>query len=209
MESALAVSNLILWIVVIVLGVTVLALARQVGVLFERIAPAGALMIGAGPGVGDEAPIMDLETLDGKPIRLGGPSEASRTTLIFFLSPTCPICDTLLPVLRSLKKDESGWLDIVLASDGELAEQRAFHERKHLAEFPYIVSTQLGLTYQVGKLPFAVLIDEAGVVRSKGLTNNREHLESLFEAKERGVSSIQEYVAQHHAGGADGKRDVA
>ena len=59
MESALAVSNLILWIVVIVLGVTVLALARQVGVLFERIAPAGALMIGAGPGVGDEAPIMD------------------------------------------------------------------------------------------------------------------------------------------------------
>ena len=112
-------------------------------------------------------------------------------------------------MLRSLKKDESGWLDIVLASDGELAEQRAFHERKHLAEFPYIVSTQLGLTYQVGKLPFAVLIDEAGVVRSKGLTNNREHLESLFEAKERGVSSIQEYVAQHHAGGADGKRDVA
>ena len=55
MESALAVSNLILWIVIIVLGVTVLALARQVGVLFERIAPAGALMIGAGPGVGAAA----------------------------------------------------------------------------------------------------------------------------------------------------------
>ena len=147
MESALAVSNIMLWIAVIVLGVTVLALARQVGVLYERIAPAGALMIGAGPGVGDEAPIMDLETLDGKPIRLGGPHAVPRTTLIFFLSPTCPICDTLLPVLRSLKKDESDWLDIVLASDGELAEQRAFHERKRLSDFPYIVSTQLGLTY--------------------------------------------------------------
>lgn len=209
MESALAVSNMILWVVVVALGLTVLALARQVGVLYERIAPAGALMIGAGPAVGDEAPVMDLEELDGKPIRLGGPSEASRTTLIFFLSPTCPVCDTLLPVLRSLRKDEGKWLDIVLTSDGELAEQRAFRTRKRLTDFPYVVSTQLGLTYQVGKLPFAVLIDELGVVRAKGLTNNREHLESLFEAKERGVSSIQEYVAQNTSDGDDDKRDVA
>ena len=209
MESALAVSNMILWVVVVVLGLTVLALARQVGVLYERIAPAGALMIGAGPGVGDEAPLMDLEELDGKPIRLGGASEQSRTTLIFFLSPTCPICDTLLPVLRSLRKDEGAWLDIVLASDGELAEQRAFRATKRLTDFPYVVSTQLGLTYQVGKLPFAVLIDELGVVRAKGLTNNREHLESLFEAKERGVSSIQEYVAQNISEGGDNTRGVA
>ena len=209
METALITSNMILWVVVVVLGLTVLALARQVGVLYERIAPAGALMIGAGPAVGDEAPVMELEELDGKPIRLGGPSEASRTTLIFFLSPTCPVCDTLLPVLRSLRKDEGNWLDIVLTSDGELAEQRAFRTRKRLTDFPYVVSTQLGLTYQVGKLPFAVLIDEAGVVRAKGLTNNREHLESLFEAKERGVSSIQEYVAQNSSDGGDDKRDVA
>lgn len=207
MDSALLVSNLILWVVVIALGVTVLALARQVGVLYERIAPAGALMIGAGPDVGDPAPVLDFETLGGGPIRLGGASEAARTTLLFFLSPTCPVCDTLIPVLRSLRKDESAWLDIVLASDGDLAEQREFVERKHLGEFRYVVSTQLGITYQVGKLPYAVLIDEQGVVRAKGLTNNREHLESLFEAKERGVSSIQEYVAQHHAG--DAKRDVA
>lgn len=199
MESALITSNMILWVVVVVLGLTVLALARQVGVLYERIAPAGALMIGAGPAVGDEAPVMDLEELGGKPIRLGGPSDAARTTLIFFLSPTCPVCDTLLPVLRSLRKDEGSWLDIVLTSDGELAEQRAFRTRKRLTDFPYVVSTQLGLTYQVGKLPFAVLIDEQGVVRAKGLTNNREHLESLFEAKERGVSSIQEYVEQRSA----------
>ena len=209
MDVALAVSNMILWVVVVVLGLTVLALARQVGVLYERIAPAGALMIGAGPGVGDEAPLMDLEELDGKPIRLGGASDQSRTTLIFFLSPTCPICDTLLPVLRSLRKDEGGWLDIVLASDGELAEQRAFRTTKRLTDFPYVVSTQLGLTYQVGKLPFAVLIDELGIVRAKGLTNNREHLESLFEAKERGVSSIQEYVAQNMSDGGDDRRDVA
>ena len=112
-------------------------------------------------------------------------------------------------MLRSLRRDESAWLDIVLASDGELHEQRAFRDRKRLGDFPYIVSTQLGLTYQVGKLPFAVLIDETGIVGAKGLINNREHLESLFEAKERGVSSIQEYVAQQTDDDSDGKRNVA
>lgn len=207
MESALFVSNIVLWIVVIALGVTVLALARQIGVLYERVAPAGALMIAAGPDVGETAPVLEFETLQGEPLTVGGASEAGRTTLLFFLSPTCPVCDTLIPVLRSMRNDERTWLDIVLASDGELAEQRAFVERKELGEFPYVVSTQLGVTYQVGKLPYAVLLDEQGVVRAKGLTNNREHLESLFEAKERGVSSLQEFVAQR--GAPDGTRDVA
>lgn len=206
MDGALIASNLVLWVVVIALGVTVLALARQVGVLHERIAPAGALMIGRGPQVGDAAPIMEFDALDGTHVRVGGDSPNGRNTLLFFLSPTCPVCDTLLPVLRSLGKDEAGWLDIVLASDGEPELHRAFYEAKDLRAFPYIVSAQLGLAYQVGKLPFAILIDEAGTVRGRGLTNNREHLESLFEAKERGVSSIQEYVAQRSSGGT---RDVA
>ena len=42
--DTVVVSNVILWIVVIVLGLVVLALARQVGTLHERVAPAGALM---------------------------------------------------------------------------------------------------------------------------------------------------------------------
>jgi methylamine dehydrogenase accessory protein MauD len=52
----------------------------------------------------------------------------------------------------------------------------------------------------VAKLPYAVLIDEAGIVRAKGLVNTREHLESLFEAKERGVGSIQEFVERERRG---------
>src|SRR5262249_12684079 len=51
-----------------------------------------------------------------------------------------------------------------------------------------------GMTWQVGKLPYAPLGDAGGVVRAKGLVNTREHLESLFEAMERGVASIQDYI---------------
>jgi hypothetical protein len=45
-------------------------------------------------------------------------------------------------------------------------------------------------------LPYAVLLDEEGRVASLGLINSREHLESLFEAKEHGVASIQDYLAR-------------
>jgi len=50
----------------------------------------------------------------------------------------------------------------------------------------------------VGKLPFAVLLDDKGVVLSKGLVNSREHLESLVIAHEMGVHSVQDYVARMH-----------
>ena len=72
--------------------------------------------------------------------------------------------------------------------------------REHKLEgFPYVVSPVVGMTYQVGKLPYAVLIDELGIVRAKGLVNSREHLESLLVAKETGYASIQAYLD------ADGK----
>jgi methylamine dehydrogenase accessory protein MauD len=194
MDNVLVVSNIILWLLVIGLGLTVLALARQVGVLYERIAPAGALMISQGPEIGEVAPQFELETLAGEPIAVGGVPASGKSTLLFFLSPTCPVCNTLIPVLKSIHRSESKWLDVVFASDGDTAVQRAFVDKKELGDFPFILSTELGMTYQVEKLPFAVLLDDKGVLRAKGLTNNREHLESLFEAMEQGVASIQEFM---------------
>ena len=202
MDNLLLVSNAILWVLVIGLALTVLALARQVGVLYERIAPAGALMISQGPAVGDVAPEFQLETLDGQRITLGGVPQSKKSTLLFFLSPTCPVCNTLIPVLKSIQRSESSWLDIVLASDGEVESQRSFVQRKELGQFPFVLSGELGMTYQVAKLPFAVLLDEQGVLRAKGLTNNREHLESLFEAMEQGVASIQEFMTKRRRGTA-------
>jgi hypothetical protein len=48
----------------------------------------------------------------------------------------------------------------------------------------------------VSKLPYGVLIDEQGRIASLGIVNSREHLDSLFEAKERKVASIQEFVGR-------------
>ena len=203
MPEALVVSNLLLWIIVLILGVIVFALVRQIGVLYERVAPAGALMVNQSLRPGDAAPEMDLLTVDNKKIRIGGARDPARSLLLFFLAPDCPVCKTLLPVLFSAQKEESGWLDIVLASDGPVEQHRKFITQHELSRFDYVLSEILGRSYGVGKLPYSVLIDEQGKVVTMGIINSREHLESLFEAKEHGVASIQEYVKKYHADEAE------
>ena len=151
---------------------------------------------------GDPAPEITVEALDGATLTLGGEPESGawpRATLIFFLAPDCPVCKTLLPVLRSVAKSES-WVDIVLASDGgSAAEHAAYVAEQDIGGFPYVLSESLGRSYGVGRLPYAVLIDERGRIASLGLVNSREHLESLFEAKERHAPSIQHYMQQQAA----------
>jgi methylamine dehydrogenase accessory protein MauD len=193
--SFLIASQIALWIGLGVLALVCMALARQIGVLHQRIAPAGALALRQPLKVGDPTPQLTLPSLDGSIVQIGG-VRGGRSQLLLFVSPDCTICDALLPAVRSAQKAEAGWLDIILASDGALERHDAFVRDKNLAKFPYVVSEQLGRSYGVAKLPYAVLIDEAGRLSSTGLVNTREHLESLFVAKETGVSNIQQFLGQ-------------
>ncbi|HUY38567.1 MAG TPA: methylamine dehydrogenase accessory protein MauD, partial [Candidatus Binataceae bacterium] len=168
------------------------------GVLHERIAPMGALTIDKGPKEGEAAPMFELTDLRRHPTLIGGVNERGQGTLLFFLSPSCPVCKKMLPILKSFRASGEQALQIVLASDGDPEEHQRFVAAYGLSDFPYVLSQELGMTYRVAKLPYAVLIDEAGIVRAKGLINTREHLESLLEAKERGVASIQEYLHAAH-----------
>ena len=182
-----------MWLLAL-LGVVCVALARQIGVLHQRIAPAGALSLRQPLKIGDSTPEMALTALDGSTVQIGG--RAGRAQLLLFISPDCKICDALLPAVRSAQGAERQWLDIVLASDGESDRHAEFVREQHLSKFPYVVSEHLGRSYGVAKLPYAVLIDEAGKLSSTGLVNTREHLESLFVAKETGVSNIQQFLGQ-------------
>ena len=192
--EALLVSNLLLWVLVCILSLVVVALTRQVGLLHERVAPVGALAIERGPRVGERAPELSVESLDGRTLQLGGVDPDGRKRLLFFLSPSCPVCATLLPTLRAMIDSAEGGTPLLFASDGPRAEHEAFCKDKSIAPSDYILSRELGLAYEVSKLPFAVLIDASGTIRAKGLVNTREHVESLFEAERLGVASLQEYL---------------
>jgi len=200
MLEALLISNVILWVLLVALAAIVVALIRQIGVLHERVAPAGALVGREGPRIGEAAPRFDLLDWSGQRRTVGGPDAERKSTLLVFISPTCPVCKTLLPILDSVMRTEQRGLRLVLASDGPRDEHDAFVRAHALAERGYVLSHELGMAYQVGKLPYAALIDADGVLRAKGLVNTREHVESLFEAMEQGVGSIQDYLRRDVSG---------
>lgn len=191
--DALTVSVVLLWAAVIALGVLVWALSRQVGVLFERVAPMGALVTDAGPAVGAASPSFALTGIQSESVTIGGP--ARKPTLIFFLSPSCPVCKKLIPVLKALVRDEKRALSVVLASDGEQAEHLRFVHEQQLDAMPYVLSTDLGMSYRVSRLPYAVLLDAQGTVAAKGLVNSREQLDSLLNAHDMQTPTIQQYLS--------------
>lgn len=195
MTEALLVSNVVLWVLVAVLALIVLALARQVGILHERVAPAGALMPTSGPKVGEQTEAMTLGDLRGNDVVIGGANPTGEATFVLFISPTCPICKSLVPTAKSLAKREGKRMRLVFASDGEKLEQHESYARDlKLDDFHYVLSEGLGMAYEVSKLPFALLIGGDGTLHGKGLVNTREHLESLVEAMDSGVATLQDYM---------------
>lgn len=170
------------WVAILGLGLTLYALSRQIGVLHERIKPVGALSMGKALQVGEIAPFFRETSLTGGVASVGGESMDGRATLVFFMSSTCPVCKLLLPLLKKMGQQEGQWLRLVFSSDGHEAEHREVITEHGLHEYPYLLSTEIGMTYQVSKLPYGVLITPEGNVAAHGLINNREHIESLFEA---------------------------
>jgi methylamine dehydrogenase accessory protein MauD len=190
----LVVSQIVLWIVVVVLALTVVALVRQIGVLHERVAPLGALSTKNAVEVGQVAPQFDVIDLAGRPLHIGGRSPDERSQLLLFVSPSCPMCKKLLPVARSFARSERRGVALVLMGDGDRPSHEALIAEHRLQDVPFALAPIVGINLGIGKLPQAVLIDAEGVIRSKGIVNSREHLESLLVAQETGYASIQDYL---------------
>ena len=144
---------------------------------------------------------MQLEDLEGGSVTVGGENADGLATFVLFISPTCPVCRSLVPTAKSLARKEASRMRLVFASDGDSREQHvAYAKDLALDDYPYVLSQALGMTYQVSKLPFALLIGADGTLQSKGLVNTREHLESLVEAMDSGIATLQEYVGRMQAG---------
>ena len=192
MLTALLVSQTLSWFVVLGLSAGLLALARQVGVLHMRVAPAGALTNDRGPAVGEAAPILNLIALDGTKVEIGGALHGAAMRLLMFVSAECPLCKNLIPAAKSFAKAER--VELVFIGDDNVEVQHRMIAAQGLEKYPFLNGPEVGHAFHVDKLPHAVLMDAAGTVLSKGLVNSREHLESLINAHEMGLRSVQDYI---------------
>jgi hypothetical protein len=89
--SVWMISYVLLWLAVLVLGLAVLALLRQVGLLHTRVAPMGVHFAGEGPELDQPAP--DAGDVD---------YSRAHCTLLAFTAASCEICATLRPGLARL-----------------------------------------------------------------------------------------------------------
>lgn len=160
-----AAAFLVLWILVAVLAIVVVALARQIGVLQLRLAPLGALEVDdEGPELGEAPEARSVRTPDGSRRVIGGPG---RRRLVAFVSETCPICERVAPSLPAAAR--ASGLELQLVSDPDLE-----------------------TAYRVPGVPFVVVLDEVGVVRSKGTVNSLEQVEGLVDTARRRTMKAEE-----------------
>jgi thiol-disulfide isomerase/thioredoxin len=87
-------SYVLLWVAVLVLGLTCVVLLRQIGVLHARVRPLGVHFAGEGLEVGTPAPRTAQLTFDDADL-----------TIVAFTSATCTICASLVPSLRALERE--------------------------------------------------------------------------------------------------------
>jgi methylamine dehydrogenase accessory protein MauD len=171
-----------LWILVIVLGVLVVALARQVGTLHLRMGPRGALELDEeGPPLGEAPQPLTATDLDGRSVRIGGPGGGQ---LVLFVSPDCPICREVLPGVPAAAR--AGRLEPLVVTDAGEPEAVATYTRAGVGA-PVVAGPGMGDRYGVPGTPYAIVLDETGMVRAKGTVNNLEQVEGLVDTALRRV----------------------
>ena len=184
------VSYVVLWALVIVLCMVVVALARQIGTLHMRLGPRGALEIDAeGPALGEAPPPIEIESLEGQTVRIGGPGTAQ---VLMFVSPGCHLCEQVIPSLHAIAGD--GSYAPIVVSDADMYETTTGLRVADIP-VPVVPGPRVAREYTVPGTPYLVVLDDRGIVRAKGTVNNLEQVEGLLDtAQDRTRAATEERV---------------
>jgi peroxiredoxin len=122
---------------------------------------------GPHPLVGQEAPLFELEQLDGGPVSLSSLLGKDVVVLDFWAT-WCPPCRKGLPVIADLAREYAGrGVAVYAVNQMEPADTvRSFLKEQGIT-VPVLLDTAgiVGRTYEVSGIPQTVLIDRTGKVR--------------------------------------------
>lgn len=173
----LTIATTLQFLLLLGLALVVLSLARQVGILHERLSPAGMTRARTEIGPGEAIVELDLAALSGAPVRLTG-----MPTALLFLSADCPICRSVLPAFgQSVSQGpfRAFWVaDGMPGQDGQLPDYPAYAADRGLEPDRFLVSQTLGLTLGVRQIPALVLLDGEGRLISRDTVRGPRELES-------------------------------
>lgn len=149
---------------------------------------------------GKKAPDFTLPSVAGGEITLA--DYASRQVLLVFVQTGCSPCHSIVPELNRLVR--SGELQVLAInnSDPEAVENWA---REVGAAFPVLVQEHWSISkrYEVFATPFAFLIDEKGMIASKGIVNSKQHIGFMLDRR------IAADVSRTHDGEPDQHNSIS
>jgi methylamine dehydrogenase accessory protein MauD len=215
MSTLLLVSTVTLWLLVLGMGFLLLGALRGMAILrwqLEQLQATSPSRVGRGGlALGKKAPAFTLPRTDGKELTLA--EFAGRKVLLVFTQSGCSPCTAIVPELNRLA--ERGTHQVLVINNADLEQTRAWAREANarvpvLAQEKYAVSK----TFEAYATPFAFLIDEQGVVTSKGIAGSKQHLDFVLsgagkkaEAKES-ESPDEPAEGEVSATSVSGKREV-
>ena len=176
------VSLVILWAVVLFLGFLLLGTLRAWGVLnwrLEQLEATTPKRLGRdGLKPGKRAPDFTLPSGEGNEVSLH--DFAGRKVLLVFTQSGCSPCKAVVPELNRLERGET---QVLVVNNGDPEATRKWSTEVG-ARFPVLAQDKLSISkkYEVFATPFAFLIDAKGVIVSKGIINNRQHIRYVLSA---------------------------
>src|SRR5262245_9075615 len=177
MTIALIVSNLVLWLLVLLLGFLLLGTLRALGLLswrLEQLEATTPSRLGRdGLKVGKKAPDFTLPSVANGELALH--DFAGRPVLLVFTQSGCGPCKTVVPELNRLH--DKGEHQVVVVNNAVPEETRKWAAEVG-TRFPVLAQEKFAVSrrYEVFATPFAFLIDEKGIIKSKGIAGSAQHL---------------------------------
>jgi methylamine dehydrogenase accessory protein MauD len=176
MTTFVLVSSIALWILALFMCFLLLGTLRALGVLRWQLEQLHATMpsrIGRdGIRLGKKAPGFALANGDGKEVTLE--QFTGRKVLLVFTQSGCSPCKAIVPELNKL---HSRGHQVLVINNGEPAKTMDWAKEVG-AQFPVLAQEKyrISKSYQIFATPFAFLVDEQGIISSKGIVGSRQHL---------------------------------
>ncbi|WP_059171995.1 TlpA disulfide reductase family protein [Bacillus sp. FJAT-27445] len=190
MDQYLLYSNILLWVVQIVVLLSIFLIYRQFGQVYLGTADG---ISRDGIPIGDYLPRFEgLSYFNNELYTEKRLKDLNKPTLMAFVSPNCGSCKDLIPEWNKAYEKYKNQFNFVIMGVGDDEKFEVFLKNRPLKGHLILdVRDKFLRDFRVRVTPFAFAINSKQVVTGKGLCNDMKHIEELISSVEVNKKTIE------------------